>query len=393
MRLIFFSIFWPLFTSPAAEPPALPDADRFNYVLGTQAIGGKYQFTDQPALIEAARVMREMGASTIKFALSPEHFTEDIRTVTDLVSRDPVYRQVLDMPFAHFQMWVNARAEGAWVNGLKPRQVIEEYRQVYDLTVHLLKTYSGTSKTFYLGHWEGDNMLRGDIGDKGDAKMADPVRVEGFIDWLGIRQQAVVDAKRDTPHRDVQVWHYTEVNHPTISLLKDRPTLANRVLPFVPVDFISYSAYDSQSDPKLLRDTLDYLQSRLQPRSDLPGRRVFIGEYGFWTRKDGLPQNTPVEQNQRSLAVIRTALDWGCPFILYWQLYNNETDPDGGHRGFWMIDDQGIKQPIYKTHQDYFKWARQHVAGFKARTSQPPTEAEFRRAALDYFRPPATPAD
>ena len=33
----------------------------------------------------------------------------------------------------------------------------------------------------------------------------------------------VDDAKRDIPPEGVQVWHYTEVNHPTISLLEKRP--------------------------------------------------------------------------------------------------------------------------------------------------------------------------
>ncbi len=280
------------------------EVDPFNSILGTQAIGGKYQFTDKPALLESAEVIREMGATVMKFAprLDPKHPTID--SVAELVSLDPAYRQVLEMPFADFQMWVDARAEGAWSRGLKPTEAVAEYRQVYDLAVHLLKTYGGTGKNFYLGHWEGDNMLRGSIDKESDAKMADSVRVQGFIDWLTIRQQAVDDAKRDTPHHGVNVWHYTEVNHPTISLREDRPSIANKVLPFVPVDFVSYSAYDGQSDPKLLRGTLDYLESKLEPKPNITGKRVFIGEYGFWAQKDGMPINTPQQQNDRSLEVI-----------------------------------------------------------------------------------------
>lgn len=361
-------------------------ADSFNAILGTQAIGGKYQFTDKPALLETAEVIRDMGATSMKLALrlDPKHPT--IHSAAQLVSLDPVYRQVLDMPFRDFQMWVDARAEGAWTKGLKPAQSVAEYRHVYDLAVHLLKTYTGTGKSFYLGHWEGDNMLRGDISAKADAKMEDTARVQGFIDWLTIRQQAVDDAKRDTTHHEVHVWHYTEVNHPTISLLHDRPSIANKVLPLVPVDFVSYSAYDGQNDPKLLRDTLSYLESKLQPKPGISGKRVFIGEYGFWTQKDGMPHNTPQQQNDRSLEVVRVGLEWGCPFILYWELYNNELDTDGRHRGFWMIDQKGVKQPIYETHRRYYEWARTHVREAKAQTGQPPSDADFRKAALDYLR-------
>ena len=362
------------------------DVDPWNSILGTQAIGGKYQFTDKPALLESAEEILKMGATSMKFSLrlDPKHPT--IHSVAQLVSLDPVYRQVLEMPFTDFQMWVDAHDEYAWPKGLKPKQVVAEYRHVYDLAVHLLKTYSGTGKSFYLGHWEGDNMLREGISKARDAKMADTVRVQGFIDWLTIRQQAVDDAKRDTPHQGVNVWHYTEVNHPTISLREDRPSIANKVLPFVPVDFVSYSAYDGQNDPKLLRATLDYLESKLKPKPNITGKRVFIGEYGFWTQKDGEPKNTPQQQNDRSMEVIRVALEWGCPFILYWELYNNERDADGTHRGFWMIDDKGVKQPIYETHRRYYEWAKKHIADFKLRTGRRPSDTEFRAAALDYLR-------
>ena len=358
-----------------------------NLILGTQAIGGRYQFTDKPALIEAADGIRDMGATCIKFALEPDPKHLAIHSVAELVTKDATYRQVLDMPFRDFFLWVNAEQEGAWQWGLKPQQRDAEYRQAYELTAQLLTVYSGTGKTFYLGHWEGDNMLRSDIGAAGDRDMEKPVRVQGFVDWLKIRQKAVDDAKRDTPHREVQVWHYTEVNHPTISLLEDRPTLANRVLPHVAVDFVSYSAYDSQHDPKLLRDTLDYLQSKLVKKAGLPEKRGFIGECGFPTWKDGREENTSRQQRDKSLRVIRTALEWGCPFILYWELYNNEVESDGRHRGFWMIDDRNEKQPIYETHRAYYDWARGWIGDAAAEPGLSPTDAEFRKAAVEHFNP------
>lgn len=353
-----------------------------NLVLGTQAIGGKYRFTDEPAVVESAKVVLEMGASNFKFALRLPKDDPGIRSVADLVRQDPTYAAVLEMPFRDFLMWVDAREEGAWAKGLDPVQSVREYRQVYELTTYLLTRFNGSGKRFFLGHWEGDNMLRPEgIGKAGDAAMADATRVQGFTDWLRIRQQAVDDAKRDTPHRDVEVWHYTEVNHPTISMLESRPSLANTVLPQVEIDFVSYSAYDSQSDPGLLKRVLDYLESQLKPKPGIEGRRVFIGEYGFWLRKDGEVKNSPEEQKTRSLAVIRAGLEWGCPFILYWQLYNNELDADGTHRGFWMIDDQGVKQPIYETHRAFYEWARQWHEG-KALSLE--VEAAFRRAALEW---------
>ncbi len=131
-----------------------------NYVIGTQAIGGTYQFTDEPALAETAKVVQEMGASNFKFALRLPKGDPEIRSVADLVRKDPSHLLVLGMPFRDFLMWVDAREEGAWAKGLDPVQAVREYRQMYELTAHLLSAYNGSGKRFYLGHWEGDNMLR-----------------------------------------------------------------------------------------------------------------------------------------------------------------------------------------------------------------------------------------
>jgi hypothetical protein len=358
-----------------------------NFILGTQAIGGKYQFTGEHPLLESAGVIRDLGASNVKFALRVPKDDPAIRTVADLVAKDPAHVAALDLPFRDVFLWVDAREEGAWTKGLAPVQSVREYRQVYELAVHLLSKLNGSGKRFYLGHWEGDNMLRpGGIGAAGDGAMADKRRVRGFIDWLTVRQQAVDDAKRDTPHSDVEVWHYTEVNHPTISLLENRPSLASEVLPEVEVDFVSYSAYDSQADPALMKRVLDYLEARLKPKPGLAGKRVFLGEYGFGLRKDGELKNTPETQKSQSLAVIRAGLEWGCPFILYWQLYNNELDADGSHRGFWMIDDQGVKQPVYHLHHSFYEWARRWYAEHGTGGDPLAVESAFRVAAIEFVK-------
>lgn len=103
-------------------------------------------------------------------------------------------------------------------------------------------------------------------------------------------------------------------------------------------------------------------------------------------QKDGEPKNTPQQQNDRSLEVIRVGLEWGCPFILDWQLFNNELDADGTHRGFWMIDDKGVKQPIHETHRRYYAWVKDHIADFSQRHNRRPTDSEFRAAALGCLR-------
>jgi hypothetical protein len=249
---------------------------------------------------------------------------------------------------------------------------------MYDLTAHLLRTYSGSDKTFYLGHWEGDGWLRGSVAPENDAKVT-PLAVQGLADWLNTRQRAVDNAKCDTPHQGVQVWHYTEVNHVKLAM-QGRPALVNEVLPKTTVDLVSYSSYDTAHDPALLKAALGFIEAKLPPKLGITGRRVFIGEYGFPAIR-----HTPAETDRLSRQVICAGLEWGCPFVLYWELYNNEVDSDGKQRGFWMIDDQGVKQPIYETHRSFYEWARRFVADALARTGRVPSDAEFRRAAVHFL--------
>ncbi|MBI5688123.1 MAG: FAD-dependent oxidoreductase [Verrucomicrobia bacterium] len=370
----------------AAKRTALPPADRFNYVIGTQTFGAAYQFTDKTRLVETAEAIRDMGANVIKFELARRYASPNgnvpaadssIQSLADLARREPSHRHVLDMPFAYYVLWAHtfSGGEGKWRRGFSKEDAAKEYREIHDLTAHLLKTYSGTGKTFFLGHWEGDGFLRGSVKKADDAKVT-PEAVQGMADWLAARQRAVDDAKRDTPHRDVQAWHYTEVNHVKLAMDENRPALVNRVLPQVPVDFVSYSSYDTAKDPALLKRALDYIESKLTPKPAIADKRVFIGEYGFPAIR-----HSPQEQDRLSRTVMRAGLEWGCPFILYWELYNNEVASDGQQRGFWLIDDKGIKQPVHETHRRFLSWARAFVAERQSRDGRNPTEAEFREAA------------
>jgi hypothetical protein len=382
MRLLLFAL-CPLLS-------ALSE-DRVNMLLGTQAIGGRYHFTQDEPLLESAKRIRELGSDIMKFAISKQasfgktkanvlERDPSLKTLAEVASREPSHRAVLDMPFTHFFLWAYAFTTRGSAGTFKNEERDLEYREMHDLAAHLLRTYSGSGKTFYLGHWEGDWHLRPHF----DPKQPFPEHFgNNFVAWLRVRQQAIDDAKRDTPHEDVEVWHYTEANL-VEPFLEGGQCLANDILPQVDVDFVSYSCYDSLQ--RVIRDdlfaTLNHIESKLKPKPGpgIRGKRVFIGEYGFPARR-----YTPEEQNRKSIETQIAALEWGCPFVLYWELYDNEgnTDKPGG---FWLIDEKNQKQPVWHTHQHYFGWAKKHIADFKQRTGQLPTDAEFRIAAVDYLR-------
>jgi hypothetical protein len=272
--------------------------------------------------------------------------------------------------FAYALMWAYPPAAKARL--FDPAALSTEYRELYDLTRYLREAYSGTGKAFFLGNWEMDNHLTHSRRKEPSAELLANVAA-----WVERRQQAVDDAKRDTPGSAVRVYYYLEVNL-VWDAIAGRPRAANLVLPATHVDYVSYSAYDSLlPDPEQqLPQALDYLQSQLQPKDSLSGKRVFIGEYGF-----PADRYSPQEQDELSRRVMRTGLSWGCPFVLYWEMYNNEVS-DGRQRGFWLIDDKGRAQPVYFTLLQYYRNARVWVNDFRRERQRFPTATEFGPAAV-----------
>lgn len=361
----------------------LSAVDAYNYVVGTQTIGAAYQFTQEPRLVETARAIRDMGSNTIKFSLAADkNASPKPQSLTDIAQSDPAVKTVLHMPFVNYILWAYPLStEG---NRFKAASLGNERQEMYDLTRHLLQTYDGTGKTFYLGNWEGDWHLT----HLNPNYSPTPTEVQNFVAWINAHQQAVDDARRDTPHKNVQVYCYLEVNR-VVDAMQGKTRLSNAVLPKTNVDFVSYSSYDSLGGDigANLTKALNYIESQMPPKPGLTGKRVWIGEYGF-----PADANSPRQQDDRTRQVIRAGLAWGCPFVLYWELYNNEVTPDGKQRGFWLIDDHNVKQPAYFTHQRFYAQARRYVAAFQKDHHRLPTRAEFGQTATAWLDTPTAPA-
>jgi hypothetical protein len=126
-------------------------------------------------------------------------------------------------------------------------------------------------------------------------------------------------------------------------MLDGRPTVTDQVLPHVPVDLVSYSAWDTQDDPELLRDALEYIARHTVDRPPFGDRNVYLGEFGQ-------PENerSEVDVRRRVPKTVETALDWGCPWVIYWQIYCNEARrrpvaSNDDVRGFYLIRPDGSK--------------------------------------------------
>lgn len=151
-------------------------------------------------------------------------------------------------------------------DGLSDHEGSGVYREIHDLTAYLLRQYSGSGKTFYIGYTEGDWHLRWDYDRQR------PLRheaVEGMVGWLNARQEAIDDAKRETPHLGVHVFGYTEVDLVQRGL-RGQPCAVNEVLPKVDVDYVSYSVWDATNEPGVGRSAPQEALRRPEPHREQP---------------------------------------------------------------------------------------------------------------------------
>lgn len=381
----------------AAEPrPFSPSTDQWpalqaNLILGTQAIGGPYQFSDRPYLLEVAHEIAAMGSNLIKFNAvfegAPYNMAreEGIASLSDLFEKYSVYRELMTMPFTYYHIWTYPAVETKWQDGFDEAEEKALHDELRDFAAYLLAKYNGTGKQFYLGHWEGDWYLSGATDPKVDPT---PERIAAFTRYLQTRQRAVDDARRETPHENVAVFNYVEVNQVVKGLDGTRPTVTNTVLEKVNPDFVSYSCYDVLAEPDraaALHRALDEIASKLSPKDGIEGKRVFVGEFAVKASLTGFDGEKHAAANREFL---RAIVEWGCPFALYWQFYCNEPNPDHalGHEGYWLVDAQNEKTPLYGFFRDYYRELREFIERETAGGKSPDADA-IRAEALRILRP------
>ena len=262
----------------------------FNCVIGTQTVGAKYKFTTETNLVETAKAIHDMGSNVLKMSMSPRYWWENYdiprdTTITCLkeLAQEKSMKTVLAMDFKYYYIWTYEFSQYTpepaggkkdenqikFIDGLNDDYAAKSYKEVYDLACYLLKTYSGTGKVFMIGNWEGDWHLRWDYKPKNPAN---PKTIEGMTRWLNIRQQAIDDAKKNTPHKNVDMYHYVEVNLTNLALAGEA-CVVNSVLPNANPDYVSFSSYAATGPPKTeeamyttLAKHLDVIKSKMKPK-------------------------------------------------------------------------------------------------------------------------------
>lgn len=358
-----------------------PEVENFNYVLGTQTIGPKYKFTSDDALVETAKEIYNMGSRILKISLNLSSYglSGSYSDVTSIVRDQPSFKYLVDMPFRDYFFW--ARSNANWADGYSESERSTDSIQLYNLTKYLLTHYNNTGKTFYLGHWEGDWYL---LPNYDRNYVPSDERCQNMANWYRTRQNAVDKAKSDMQFSGVNVFHYAEINQVVDAKDLGKKRVVNCVLPLTNVDYVSYSSYDAQwFDQSRYNSILNYIQANLPPKAGISGKRVFVGEVGNSLEKSGWDIYKHESDNRKFL---RTALAWGSPFVLYWEMYNNEFDiANNRHRGFWLINDKNEKQPLYFTFQYFYKAAKEYVANYKMLNNRLPDSMEYASWSASYL--------
>jgi hypothetical protein len=346
----------PVGAMPRPEP-ARAVADR----LGVAHVGGKYHLTDQDFLNEGADQLLSLGTRVIKAWFvgwsTPDNYDFNsrwprVRSMVEL-AKTPYYQSLFEKPFSTFilEAYAFGREDDYWRTGITDRDAADETRQFEELTTYLLKTYQGTGKTFILQTWEGDHAIRGDYTE---TTVPTERAISGMIRWLNARQEGVERGRRAAPVEGCRVYHAAEVNYVAMAM-EGRATVASHVVPHTRCDLYSYSAYDTCVDGKRFRATLDYLAAQAPDSAAFGARNVYIGEFGIPENEYGTPASLAATRR-----TVQEALAWGCPYVVYWQLYDNEcrrgkSDEPGDCPGFWLIKPSGKKSALWGLMRDLLR--------------------------------------
>lgn len=365
----------------------------YNFILGTQGIGGSYKFTQESALIEQAKHIRAMGSNILKISLSKKaqkvyslQKTQS-KTVLEQFKNTSDFQEVFDMDFKYIFSWVHTLTEVKWKNRFNKEDQKKIYDEMYEFTSFLLKKYNNSGKTFFIGNWEGDWLLHSGFNRK---ITPEKQHIKNMTKWLNVRQKAIDDAKKDTHYKNVSLYHYVEVNL-VLKGMDGKACIAESILPKTNVDMVSYSSYEAiknktyKEKTVILESIFKYLEKQLKPKKDIPfERRVFIGEYGYQANINK-PESFE-KQYIQTKEIMQISLELNLPFALHWEMYNNEYNKNGVSKEMSLISEDGTKRPLYYLHKNYYKALNNYITNYKQLNKTYPKPNEFNNKAIELLK-------
>ena len=175
------------------------------------------------------------------------------------------------------------------------------------------------------------------------------------------------------PDTRARIAYYIEFNLGP-QAVSGRPGVINSVLAAVNPDLASYSSYSTTNayqtttnvpaTDRALHGVLELAATKLIDKDGIAGdnlhalgfvRRVFIGEFG--THQPDQDDQVRFVKN-----VTRAAVSWGVPFVLYWELYDNDSTQPIISRNGVTTQLQMWMSGMWKGATDYVQnWRGQHA--------------------------------
>lgn len=373
----------PLFSSRSiadSRENELPGTRPLKDRVGVTHVGGGYHFTDGDFLNEGAKRIRALGSRVIKvwfhhvagddpynkYPYNSE-WPSSFDSMVD-IAQSAYFRELFQRDFRTFALVAYAHVDGGYddgykhyfIRGISDKQLRQEEQGFYELTKYLLETYRGTGTEFVLQHWQGDWAIlpfdeRKQISAhqlKGDDPEPTQTAIDGMVRWLNARQRGVERARSEIDS-DVIVLHAAEINM-AVRAMRGQKRVINTVIPETTVDLVSHNSYtemwaalrqmNPNEAPSYFQSILDYVNENTPDPSQyaesvLPDskKNVFVGEYGLPFAVVGGEKATQITK-----LATHTSLEWGVPYTIFWQIYDNE-----GGKGFWLIRPDGTKTPLW----------------------------------------------
>jgi hypothetical protein len=322
--------------------PALPDRIGVCHGAGRYSVGPEDQLTAGAlrTLELGSRVLKLWFRAPISHSFPLTSGWPEITQLTDL-AQAPLMRGVLDLPFTTFFLSCDAvGVPDTWNRPQSDDDAAREASQLEDLTRHLLTTYADRDVTFVVQNWEGDWAVRAGFDVNAQPQ---PGALDAMISRLDNRQRAIERGRAAVPNSRARMLQAAEVNlvfgggHPSLAVTK-------AVLPDTRLDLYSYSAWETTSENNGARliEALELIRDNTKPSEAFGRDNVFIGEFGaqeVWLGKD--------EAAAITRRTVDDALAFGCPYVLYWEIFDNETlaQPIAGvdYPGFWVLRPDGSR--------------------------------------------------
>lgn len=314
----------------------------FKTKMGICNWSGLYKFTDNNLLQEGEKVLRNFKCfDTIKLYLGKRSSsTYKLPVSVDNMSlveiaKLPYYNSIFkNHQFNNIILVCHSthrKKSNYWNDDFTENDKKMECKEFHDLSTYL-RTF--TNKVFILQNWESDNYKRRtkDASDR-------------MIQWIKARQSGVdVYRKELVKNYDVKKYPVVEFNDNVfhaieVNRVKEANTITYEVLPYIRVDLISYSCYETQENSQHFHKAINIILSKIDRRRNYTGGSVpsclsrfssplYIGEFGLSHTERSEEYILSVIKH-----LIRTANNYKLPIINFWNLYNNEKG-----RLFGLID-------------------------------------------------------